>query len=159
MPQQHWAEHWLRAFSFSSFDLCRLPSVNVFVEVAFYIRGDDGDVLERKKRAYLFLFKCRLTLSVAETAQLHLKVNLMHDEGWLLINVFSTDGRGFFWNKCNLVRSLVQFFKILWESLSIFLRFEIQSFLLLRCCATCIVFFREDLGCCEWVPWPDGWLC
>lgn len=36
----------------------------------------------------------------------------MHDQGRLLINVFSTDGRGFFWNKCNLVRSLVQYFKI-----------------------------------------------
>lgn len=34
-----------------------------------------------EKRAYLFLFKSRLTLSVAETAQLHLKVNLRHSEG------------------------------------------------------------------------------
>lgn len=73
----------------------------------------------------------------------------MYNEGLLLLNVFTTDGRGFFWNKYHLVRSLVQFLKILWESSSVFLEFEIQSFLLLPWFAIYIAFFHEDLG---WVP-------
>lgn len=112
-----------------------MTHLHVFIEVVWEIRGGHGHALEStcsSSKADLFCLLLR---------QLHFDVNLINDGGWLLlINGLNTDGRNFFWKKCNLAGSLVQFFKILWEFLWFFPGFEIQSFLFLHWYAMNIMF-------------------